>query len=412
MIAAKAKNSDMTITPKNKLLMRHQKTDKLLSAVCLALVLFGILMVYSASSYNGEINYGNRFYFAFKQAFGAIIGAVCMIGLTYLDYHKLNRARYFILGVGFLLLVLVFIPGVGVENYGAKRWINLPFFTLQASEIAKFAFIIFAAAYMSKHYGKMGRFVGLLPVLLTGGLMCLLIILEPNMSITICVGLLMFAMMFIGGAKLKHFFITLIPFIALVPVLILLEPYRLSRLTAFLNPWESPLGEGYQLIQSYYSLGSGGFFGLGLFNSRQKYLFLPFSESDFILSIIGEELGLFGCGVLFLGYSLLIYRAVRIAQNASDRFGCYLAFGIAALIAIQTLVNVAVVTGSIPPTGLPLPFISSGSSSLIVFMAGIGILQSVSRGGHKSVESLRGYTKTARRKRDRRVKNKKQVIDK
>ena len=345
-------------------------------------------MVFSASMYNAEINYGNRFYFMYKQLFGAVFGFAALIGLTFLNYRRLVKLRFIILGVGFLLLILVFIPGVGVENYGARRWINLPFFTLQASEIAKFAFIIFAAAYMSKHYKKMGSFIGILPVLLTGLAMCVLIILEPNMSITICVGLLMFAMLFIGGAKIKHMLILLIPFAALIPILIIIEPYRLSRLMAFVDPWQSPLAEGYQLIQSYYSLGSGGLFGLGLFNSRQKYLFLPFSESDFILSIIGEELGLFGCFILFCGYMLLIVRAVRIAQNSADRFGCFLASGIAAIIAIQTLVNVAVVTGSIPPTGLPLPFISAGSSSLIVFLGSIGILQSISRNSHRSVNAL------------------------
>ena len=379
---------------KNKMSERHllksEKIDVVLMAVTLLLVGFGILMVYSASYYNARVNFGNEFYFMYKQIFGAIFGIIAMFALTFFDYHRLAKLRYIILAAGFILLILVFIPGVGLENYGARRWINLPFFTIQASEIAKFAFIVFTAAYMARNYQKMNTFRGLVPVLSVGVAMCALIILEPNMSITICVALLMFVMLFIGGAKIKHFAFLLIPFVALVPVLILLEPYRMNRLTAFLDPWASPLGEGYQLIQSFYSLGSGGLFGLGLFNSRQKYLFLPFSESDFILSIIGEELGLFGCMVLFAGYVLLIARAVRIAQNSADRFGCYLAGGVASIIAIQTLINIAVVTGSIPPTGLPLPFISSGSSSLIVFLASIGILQSIARNSHKSVKILTG----------------------
>ena len=179
-----------------------------------------------------------------------------------------------------------------------------------------------------------------------------------------------------------------LPVIAMIPLLIIAEPYRLKRMLAFIDPWASPLGEGYQLIQSFYSLGSGGLFRLGLFNSRQKYLFLPFSESDFIFSIIGEELGLVGCAVVMLAYVLMIARAIRIAQNSTDRFGCYLASGIACIIAIQVLVNIAVVTGSIPPTGLPLPFVSAGSSSLIVFCSGIGILQSVGRRSHKTVKRL------------------------
>lgn len=346
-------------------------------------------MVYSASSYNAKVNYGNEFYYMNKQIVGAIMGIIAMSILTLIDYHILQKLRYIILGISILLLVLVFIPGIGVENYGAKRWINLPFFTLQASEIAKFGFIIFTASYMAKNYKKMTTFLGILPVLGVGGTICLLIILEPNMSITICMLLLMFSMLFCGGARIKHFIILAVPCILLIPILILIEPYRLNRLLAFIDPWASPLEEGFQLIQSFYSLGSGGLFGLGLFNSRQKYLFLPFSESDFIFSIIGEELGFAGCLVLVLVYILLVARALKIAQDSADRFGCYLASGIAFIIAIQVLVNIAVVTGSIPPTGLPLPFISAGSSSLIVFTGSIGILQSIARNSHKSIECLR-----------------------
>lgn len=361
------------------------RPDWLLYAVTLFLVAFGVLMVYSAGMYSGQKNYGNEYYFMFKQLVGAVLGMAAMIALTFVDYRLLGKLRYVILAIAIALLVLVFIPGVGVENYGARRWINLPFFTLQASEPVKFAFIIFTAHYMAKHHKKMTAFKGVLPVLAVGLGICVLIILEPNMSITICMALLMFSMLYVGGMRIKHFLFVGIPAVAVVAVLIFAEPYRLSRLMAFINPWASPLGEGFQLIQSFYSLGSGGLFGVGLFNSRQKYLFLPFSESDFILSIIGEEFGFFGCLLLMAVYVVFIVRAVRIAQNAPDRFGCYLAFGIAAIIAIQVLVNIAVVTGSIPPTGLPLPFISSGSSSLIVFMSGVGILQSIARSSHKSI---------------------------
>ena len=362
--------------------------DVVLLISMLILVGFGVVMVYSASSYSAEINYGSKYYFMYKQLIGAILGVIAMTGMCFVDYHLLAKLRYIILAVSFVLLILVFIPGVGVESYGAKRWINLPFFTMQASEVAKFGFIIFTASYMAKYHRRMTKFTGLLPIILVGGLMAVLIILEPNMSITMCVILLMLAMMLLGGARIKHFIIMMIPVIALVPVLIIIEPYRLNRLMAFLDPWASPLDEGYQLIQSLYSLGSGGWFGLGLFNSRQKYLFLPFSESDFIFSIIGEELGLIGCLFVITLFFVLIYRAVKIALKAPDRFGSYLAGGIACIIAIQVLINIAVVTGSIPPTGLPLPFISAGSSSLIVFCSSIGILQSISLRSHKSVKAL------------------------
>ena len=203
------------------------------------------------------------------------------------------------------------------------------------------------------------------------------------MSITMCVGLVMLLMLFIGGMPLKYFFLLLIPAAAIVPVLIIIEPYRLNRLSAFLNPWASPQGEGYQLIQSLYALGSGSWFGVGLFNSRQKYLFLPFAESDFIFGVIGEELGFVGAIIIIFVFAVLIYRIIKIAASSRSRFGCYLASGFAGIIAIQMLINIAVVTGSIPPTGLPLPFVSFGGSSLVMFLSAIGVVQSVAHHGNQ-----------------------------
>lgn len=362
--------------------------DLPLTVVTVCLLAFGVLMVYSASMYNAEINYGNEYFFMYKQLFGVLMGLISMFGMTALDYHKLSKARFVIIGISIILLVLVLIPGVGVENYGARRWLNLGFITLQSSEVAKVGYVIFAAAYMSKNYKKMTTVKGLLPLIAVGGLICFLIMLEPNMSVTMCVALLMLTLLLIGGARLKHLIFIIIPLAALVIVLIIIEPYRLARLFAFLDPWASPLEEGYQLIQSFYALGSGGFFGVGLFNSRQKYLFLPFSESDFIFSVIGEEFGLIGCAIIILAFCFMIYRLIKIAQNAADRFGCYLSAGMAALIGVQVLINIAVVTGSIPPTGIPLPFISAGSSSLIVFCGGIGMCQSVSLRSHASIRAL------------------------
>ena len=197
------------------------------------------------------------------------------------------------------------------------------------------------------------------------------------MSVTMCIGFVTLFMLIIGGMSKKHTLMFSMPSAAVVPLLIVLEPYRLKRLMAFINPWASPQGEGFQLIQSLYSLGSGGWFGVGIFNSRQKYLFLPFAESDFILSIIGEEIGFVGVCLLMLVFFALIFKLFQIALNAKDRFGAMLVCGVAFIIGIQTLLNIAVVTGSIPPTGLPLPFISSGGTSVSVFMAGIGICLNV-----------------------------------
>ena len=198
------------------------------------------------------------------------------------------------------------------------------------------------------------------------------------MSVTMCVGFLMLTMLFLGGMKIKHFLIIFIPAALLVPILILMEPYRLSRLSAFLDPWESPKGEGYQLIQSLYALGNGGWFGTGLFKSRQKFRFLPFAESDFILSIIGEEFGFIGILILFIASTFLIVRGIRVASQAKDFFSFLLASGITLVYGIQTLINALVVSGSIPPTGLPLPLISSGNTSLIITMASMGILYGIS----------------------------------
>ena len=197
------------------------------------------------------------------------------------------------------------------------------------------------------------------------------------MSITMCIGLTMIIMLIIGGISFKNFSILAVPAAMAVPALIFMEPYRIKRLMAFLDPWSSPRGEGFQLIQSLYSLGSGGLFGVGLFNSRQKYLFLPFCESDFIFSIIAEEMGYFGAlGVLSV-FAILIISLIKIGLSATNRFACLLVCGVATVIAVQVLINIAVVTGSIPPTGLPLPFISAGSTSLMVFMSAIGVCLNV-----------------------------------
>lgn len=358
---------------------KFKQVDYVLLFVTLFLVGFGVVMVYSASYYSADILYGNSKFFMSKQLIGAIFGFACMILVTMIDYHKLEKVKWIVLVSSLVLLALVFLPGIGVSNNGATRWIRLPGFTIQPSEIAKFAFVIWTSSYLAKNYDYVKKFVGILPVLCVGGVYCLLIIAEPNMSITMCMAITMIIMLFVGGIRAKHFAILGTCGACAVPALIIAEPYRLNRLVAFMNPWLNPKTEGYQLIQSLYGLGAGGLFGVGLFNSRQKYLFLPFAESDFIFSIIGEELGLFGCIMVILLFVIVVYRGIKIAMNAPDRFGCYLATGITTVIASQVLINIAVVTGSIPPTGVPLPFISSGGTALVVFMSAVGILLNIDR---------------------------------
>ena len=353
--------------------------DILIPVLTVLIAAFGVLMVYSASSYTAEATYGDAFFFAKKQLLGFVLGTVGMIAVSFFPYTKLQKLKWAALGVSVVLLAVLFIPGVGKENYGATRWINLGPLTIQPSEIAKYGFVIFAASYMSEKPERMKTFVGMLPVLGAGGGICLLVILEPNMSITMCIGLLMISMLFLGGAKFKNFLFILIPALLVVPVLIAMEPYRLKRLYAFIDPWASPQGEGYQLIQSLYALGNGGWFGVGLFHSRQKYRFLPFAESDFILSVIAEETGFFGVLALFLLIGLIVWRGFRIAARCGNFYGFLLAGGITLAFAVQCALNALVVSGCIPPTGLPLPLVSAGNTSLIVTMAGMGIVYGVSR---------------------------------
>lgn len=343
------------------------------------LSIFGCIMVYSASFYIALKNYNNEYYFLLKQLIGVALGLIALFVTYKIDYHIYFKYKWLFCILSILFLVLVFVPGVGVSNYGAKRWIGLPGFTIQGSEIAKFGFVIFCASILSSKNFNSSKFKSFIPLLLVGIVICTLIMLEPNMSITICVALVMLVMLFIGGMKIKQLALLSLPAVVIIPLLIILEPYRIKRLFAFIDPWASPQGEGFQLIQSLYSLGSGGWFGVGLFNSRQKYQFLPFSESDFIFSIIGEEFGFLGSFILIMAFIVLFVLIIKVALRAKDKFGCLLCVGIASVLAIQVLINLAVVTGSIPPTGVPLPFISAGSTSLVVFMSAIGVMLNISK---------------------------------
>ena len=353
--------------------------DYLLLIAVVLLAIIGTVFIYSASNYSAKATYKDSFYFVKKQIIGILLGVIAMLFTGNFEYKKLKKIVIPVSIITFIALCLVFVPGIGVENYGAKRWINLGFFTLQPSELAKFSLILFSANYISKNAEKTHNLLGVLPVLIFGGITCLLIIIEPNMSITVCVAMLMLSIIFLSGLKIKYLLCILLPAIVGGVILILIEPYRFDRLLAFINPWSNPKGEGYQLLQSLYALGSGGWFGVGLFNSRQKYAFLPFSESDFILSVIGEEIGFIGLSFFFALLGFIIFRGLKIASKSKDIFGFVLAVGITMIFGIQVVINAMVVTGSIPPTGLPLPLVSSGNTSIIIFMAEMGILFNISK---------------------------------
>jgi len=371
----------------------------LLTAV-IGIALFGLLMVYSASHYNSQIHHGTKYYYLTSQLIGFVLGIVLLAAAYLIDYRLYKKwAWAFILG-GAVLLVLVFIPGIGISRLGSSRWIGIGGFSMQPSEIAKFAFVVFAAAVAttsSSHKRSPFRKGGasqseagvfdtrvltkkqVALILAAGGSYCALILLEPNLSITLCLGITMFIMLFLCGARLKHLGIVAAPALVALPVMLVAEPYRVRRLLAFIDPWARPKDEGFQLIQSLFGLGNGGFFGVGYGNSTQKHMFLPFAESDFIFSIIGEELGFIGCILFIALLGLIVTQIFRIGARCPDRFGKYLCYGIATVIFVQSAVNLAVVTGSIPPTGVPLPFISFGGTSLAVCMAAIGIVLNIDK---------------------------------
>ncbi|MFI3163740.1 MAG: putative peptidoglycan glycosyltransferase FtsW [Bacillota bacterium] len=352
------------------------KNGVIIIAISAFLSILGLLLMYSAGSYQGETVYDDAFYFVKKQLVGVLLGGVVLVVMMFVNPEFLKKISTPFAVLSAVLLILVFVPYIGVENYGAKRWIKLVFFTIQPSDIAKFAFIIFSAKALSKNLDI--TFKSRLQVYILGGIYMLLIFLEPNLSITICFALLMLSMLVCGGLEMKHLLFFILLGLCALPVLIIMEPYRLKRLFAFVDPFASPKGEGFQLIQSLYALASGGLFGVGLFDSRQSLRFLPFGESDFIFAIYCEEFGFVGGVILVAIYLAYIFAGVKIALSAKTRFQMYVAFGISMLVAIQTLVNIAVVIGAIPPTGLPLPFVSSGNTQIIMFLAMSGTLVSIS----------------------------------
>ena len=356
---------------------RFQNFDISIGIAGIVLSAIGLVFIYDASSYSAEIQLGDGFHYVKTQAIALFLGAILMIGMIFVDIDKIKKSAPYAYIVSLVLLGLVFVPVLGVESYGAKRWLNLGFFTIQPSEYAKFGMVIFMAKLLADNGGD--KFSQMLLMFGVSGAVAILLLLEPNMSITICVLLVAVIMIFIGGAKVKHLIALGVPLVGAGVALILAEPYRVRRLFAFIDPWASPLDEGYQLIQSYYALGSGGLFGVGLGNSRQKYLFLPFAESDFILSVIGEEIGLVGILLIVAIFLFIVVRGFIIAQRAKDRFSCYVTSGISSVIAVQTALNIAVVCGAVPPTGLPLPFISAGGSSLVAYLVAVGILMNISR---------------------------------
>ena len=345
---------------------------------------FGLVMVFSASYYYAQnyagADYDGYFYLK-KQAVYMLIGYPIMLLLSFFDYRRLEKYKVigFLVSVVLLVAVLIF----GEELNGGKRWLKIAGQSIQPSEIAKFGMMLYMCAFMSKKHAIMRDFKrGMLPMLLVIGVICGLVMLQPNMSMAVIVGMMGYALLFAGGADIKQMLLLGVVLVALFVLFAVIEPYRFARLTSFRDPWndgDGGLGSGYQLIQSLYALGSGGLFGLGLNNSRQKLLYMTYGESDFIFAILGEELGFVGAVAVMCAYGFIIFRGLRTALRCRDRFGSLLATGITVVFALQVFVNIGVVTGSMPTTGQALPFISAGGSSLLIFLAAMGVLLNISR---------------------------------
>lgn len=349
-----------------------------IAVITMVLVALGVVMVFSASSVFALRELGSSTYFLRRHLFYLMAGLCAMIVAMLVDYRLL--AKYakpiFLCSLASLLLVLV----AGREVYGAKRWFQFFGFSFQPSELTKIAVIIYTADFLSRKREKIQNFfLGFMPIMMALGAVCLLVLKQPDLGTTVLIAAVVFIMMFVAGAKLWH--MSLVGFLSLPALVYLIAktPYRLRRIQAFLDPWKDQQGAGFQLVQSQIALGSGGLLGVGLGKSVQKLYYLPAAHTDFILSIIGEELGLFGTVSVIVLFTLLIWQGARIAKRCEDPFGYFLALGIVAVIALQAVINIGVSIGAFPTKGLPLPFVSYGGSALVVQMICIGLLLNISR---------------------------------
>ncbi|MFA4889992.1 MAG: putative lipid II flippase FtsW [Candidatus Omnitrophota bacterium] len=353
-----------------------------LFTVTVVLVCIGIVMIYSASSIYAWEKYHDSFFFLKRHLSFLVIGAFLTLLVMGMDYRKFRQYAKPLLIVSLILLALVLIPGIGREVSGARRWFRFKFISFQPSELANLAIIIYTADFISRKQEVISEFfTGFLPPLCVLGLTAVLILLQPDLGTTISLGMVVIIMLFASGVRKSHLFTVLLAGLPMLYLLIFSVPYRMSRILAFLNPWSDPRGSGFQIIQSQVALGSGGFWGIGLGHSRQKLFYLPAAHTDFIFSIIGEELGLLGTlGVIIL-FMLFIQQGVKIVKNAVDKFSYFLALGLISMISLKAAINIGVSCGVLPTKGLPLPFISYGGSSFVFDLVAVGILVNIARSG-------------------------------
>ena len=357
-----------------------KKVDYILLIFVVLISLFGLLMIYSSSYVWSEYKFNDPYRFLKLQSIFLTISYIVMIIVSNIDYRKyLNKANI-IFGVCFILLILVLIPGIGTVRNGSRSWFGIGSFGIQPSEFTKLAMIIFVSKYLTNNERILKNIKsGVLPILGILMLIFLLIMLQPDFGTGVVIVMTIVVLLFVSGVKMNFFIKLASVGIVGITILIMMAPYRLKRILSFLNPWEDPLGSGFQIIQSMYAIGPGGLLGLGLGNSIQKHFYLPEPQTDFIFSIISEEFGFMGVLLVTVLFLTIIYRGFKISMKCEDKFGKYLAFGITFGLTFQALLNLMVVVGLIPVTGVTLPFLSYGGSSLIITMIGIGILLNISR---------------------------------
>lgn len=353
--------------------------DYTFAAVVILLLAYGLIMVFSASSASAHYRMNDTFYYIKRQFGWAVLGLIAMYGVSKIPYKFYYKIALPFLGASLLLLVLVLTP-LGKEVNGAQRWLGFGALTFQPSEVAKFALIIFLAKSLSNNQDTLKEFWGGFVVyLVIIVIVAALIFAENHMSGAMIICAIGVIMLFVAGAKLLHFFWMLLAAIPAVATMIAVAPYRVQRFLTFLDPFADVQGAGFQIVQSLYAIGSGGLFGLGLGQSRQKFLYLPEPQNDFIFSIICEELGFFGALLVIVLFAVLIWKGIQIAMRAPDTFSSLLVIGIIGLVAVQVILNIAVVTSSMPATGVPLPFFSYGGTSLCILLAGMGVILNVTR---------------------------------
>ena len=356
-----------------------KKIDKTLLFSILILSIFGIIMIYSSSSIWAEYKFHDSFHYLKYQTIFFIIGIILMITISKIDYHIYYKYSNKILLACFILLVLVLIPGIGSIRNGSRSWFGIGSLGIQPSEAAKIGLIIFTSKYLSKSNNYMNKYIkGVIPIILITLIFFGLIMLQPDLGTGTILFMTILALLFISGVDYK-FFITggIIGLIGII-FLIVIAPYRMDRITSFINPWNDELGTGFQIIQSMYAIGPHGILGSGYLKSIQKHFYLPEPQTDFIFSVITEEFGIVGAIIIVLLFFIVFYRGIKISLNHQDIFAKYLSFGIIFQLLFQTIMNLSVVVGLIPVTGVTLPFISYGGSSLLVSMSSMGILLNIS----------------------------------